>query len=68
MAQKRIVWSKTARADFKATLLFYKERNGNSTYSKRLANEITTLIELLPKNNFLGKVTTVSGVRVIVRK
>ncbi|MBF9255138.1 type II toxin-antitoxin system RelE/ParE family toxin [Pontibacter sp. 172403-2] len=67
MAKKRIVWSKEARLDFKATLEFYNERNGSSTYSRKLADEIVNIIEKLQINNFLGSKTSEPQVRVLVK-
>lgn len=65
MAKKRIVWSKEARLDFKATLEFYNERNRSSTYSRKLANEIFNIIEKLQTNIFLGLKTSDPQVRVL---
>jgi len=67
MAKKRIVWSKEARLDFKATLEFYNERIGSNTYSRKLAARIFNLIEKLQSNNFLGIKTSDSEVRVLIK-
>ena len=67
MAKKRIVWAKEAKADFKATLQFYTERNGSSDYSRKLADEILALIDKLPANNFLGRETSAHNVRLLVK-
>jgi len=67
MAKKRIVWSKEARLDFKATLEFYNERNGSNTYSRKLAGQIFNIIEKLQTNNFLGIKTSDSEVRVLIK-
>lgn len=67
MAKKRIVWSKEARSDFKATLEFYNKRNGSSTYSQKLANQIFTAIEKLQINNYLGIKTSDIEIRVLIK-
>ena len=67
MAKKRIVWSKEARLDFKATLEFYNDRNGSNTYSRKLADQIFNSIEQLQTNNFLGIKTSDLDVRVLIK-
>ena len=67
MAKKRIVWSKEARLDFKATLEFYNDRNGSNTYSRKLADQIFNSIEQLQTNNFLGINTSDLDVRVLIK-
>lgn len=67
MAKKHIIWTKAARLDFKATLQFYTERNGSSDYSRKLADEIFRLIEKLQNNFFLGRQTSDSDVRVLIK-
>jgi len=67
MAKKRIVWSREARLDFKATLEFYNERNGSNTYSRKLADQILDAIEKLQRNNFLGIKTSDSEIRVLIK-
>jgi len=67
MAKKRIVWSKEARLDVKATVEFYSERNVSNAYSRKLANEIVNIIEKLQSNNFLGLKTSDPQVRVLIK-
>ncbi|GEO04568.1 hypothetical protein AAE02nite_22320 [Adhaeribacter aerolatus] len=67
MAKKRIVWTKEARLDFKATLQFYNERDESSDYSRKLANEIFQIIEKLQDNFFLGRQTSDADIRVLVK-
>ena len=67
MAKKRIIWTKEARLDFKATLQFYTERNNSSVYSRKLADEILQIIEKLQNNFFLGRQTSDSDVRVLIK-
>jgi len=67
MAKKRIIWTKEAKLDFKATLQYYTERNGTSDYSLKLADEIFQIIEKLQNNFFLGRQTSDAHVRVLVK-
>lgn len=67
MAKEHIVWTKEARLDFKSTLQFYTERNGSSDYSRNLAAEIFQIIEKLQDNFFLGRQTSDSDVRVLIK-
>lgn len=67
MAKKRIVWTKEARTDFKATLAFYNDRNGSSTYSIKLAEQIFKAIEKLQTSNHLGIRTSDPEVRVLIK-
>src|SRR5687768_3204161 len=67
MVKKRIVWAKEAKTDFRATLQFYTKRNGSPDYSRKLADEILTLIEKLPANNFLGRETSDPSTRLLVK-
>ena len=67
MAKKRIIWTKEARLDFKATLQFYNERNGSSDYSRKLAAEIFQTIEKLQNNFFLGRQTSDPEVRILIK-
>src|SRR5690349_6777604 len=67
MAKKRIIWTKEAKLDFKATLQYYTERNGTSDYSKKLADEIFQIIENLQNNFFLGRQTSDASVRILIK-
>jgi len=67
MAKKRIAWTKEARADFRATLEFYNDRNGSSTYSRKLAEQVFKAIEKLQDNNHLGIRTSDPEVRVLIK-
>jgi plasmid stabilization system protein ParE len=66
MAGKRIVWTAEARSDFKATLAFYRERNGSSTYSRKLASHILQAIEKLKDHSYLGVKTSDPDVRILI--
>ena len=68
MAQKQIIWSKLAEEELAFVLEFYWIRNGNPEYSLKLLHQVAELIALLPKNNFLGKISDNGFTRVIVKK
>lgn len=68
MAGKKIVWSKRASQELKQTLEFYNQRNGNTTYSLRILNEVDFLLENLSKNELIGRLTSNKFTRVIPMK
>ena len=67
MVEKRVVWTDKARINFKTTLHFYRERNGSEEYSTQLYQDIVQSIELLRKNEHLGKSTDEENVRVLTK-
>ncbi|HQV36654.1 MAG TPA: type II toxin-antitoxin system RelE/ParE family toxin [Flavobacterium sp.] len=68
MAEKEIVWSKLAKLQLKTVLEFYTERNGNSTYSLKLLNEVEDLLSTLSKAERIGRLTSNKFTRVISMK
>ena len=68
MAKKEIVWSKLAKLQLKNVLEFYVQRNGNSNYSIKLLNEVEDLLEILSKEELIGRLTTNKFTRVISMK
>ncbi len=67
MARRKIKWSYDSKLELRAILAFYKERNGNSVYSKKLNKRIKRTISYLIKHPELGRETDLSGIRVIRR-
>ena len=65
MADKKIVWSTRASLELKQILEFYYQRNGSTTYSLRILNEVDYLLNTLSKNEFLGRLTSNKYTRVI---
>ncbi len=55
MAQRQIIWSQRAEEELYHVLEFYNGRNGSTTYSKKLLSSVDKLINLLPKNKYLGR-------------
>ena len=62
---KKVVWSKIARDDFRATLKFYSKRNGNNRYSHQLSHVIELAIEKLYRNNLIGRPCDDKNVRIL---
>jgi plasmid stabilization system protein ParE len=64
---KRVIWSSKADRIFTKILKFYIERNGSKTYSRKLNNEILSIIAILSKQPFLGLKTDKEKVRVFIK-
>jgi plasmid stabilization system protein ParE len=68
MDQKQIIWSHRAEEELYSILEFYITRNKSATYSKKLLSSVEKLIDLLPKNKYLGRLSENGFTRVIVKK
>jgi len=68
MAEKKIVWSTRASLELKQVLEFYNQRNGSTTYSLRILNEVDNLLRSLSKNELIGRLTSNKYTRVIPMK
>lgn len=68
MAIKTIKWSNYAKSELRKTLKFYTLRNGSSTYSLKLLNDIEELTQTLSKSEFIGRLTSNKKIRVIPMK
>jgi toxin YoeB len=64
---KRIIWSSKAEQIYSGILRFYVQRNGSKTYSRKLNIEVKKLVNLLLKYPFLGKKTSLSNTRVLIK-
>jgi len=64
---KRVIWSRNADQIFIKILEFYIERNGSKTYSRRLNDEILSLIAILSKQPFLGIKTDKKDIRILIK-
>lgn len=65
MARYSIEWSVDARVDLMDILQFYMDRNGSSTYSKKINLTINKIVNKLKSNPFLGIRTDYESVRII---
>jgi plasmid stabilization system protein ParE len=63
---KRIVWTSNADRIFKKILEYYIDRNKSKTYSRKLNNEIHSLLKVLLKQPFLGLKTDDKNIRVFI--
>lgn len=65
---KRVIWTSQADLIFTKILEFYIERNGSKTYSRKLNNEVHSLIAILARQPFLGIKTNSENIRVFIHR
>ncbi len=61
---KRIVWTENAHKERKEILLYWKNHNQSTTYSKKLNELIKKAIQLISAHPHIGRKTDVENVRV----
>ena len=61
MANRKIIWSRTAELDMFDIMYFYTERNKSKTYSNKLYQEINTKLRILDFKIALPQKTSVEG-------
>ena len=61
---KRITWTHRAHSDRKEILLYWKDRNQSSAYSKKLNTLFKTAIDLIAAHPNIGRKTNIERVRV----
>ena len=64
MAQRKIVWTKTADIQFVGVLQYWLERNKSNTYSKKLIQLVTERTKQIVKTPYMHKSTDFKDVRV----
>ena len=64
MAERKIIWTKTADIQFVGVLQFWLERNKSNTYSKKLLRLVTDRTKEIAKTPFMYKSTDFKDVRV----
>jgi plasmid stabilization system protein ParE len=64
---KRIIWTDRADRTFTEILKFYIVRNGSKTYSRKLDEEIQSLLSVLSKQPLLGFKTEKDNYRILIR-
>lgn len=64
MAQRKIVWTKTADIQFAGVLEYWLKRNKSNTYSKRLIRLVTERTKQIAKTPYMYKSTDFNNVRV----
>ncbi len=68
MAKYQINWAEKAKIDLLEILEFYKNRNGNTKYSRKVNSEINSCIAQISKNPKIGIETQVYNVRYFIVK
>ncbi len=63
-----VVWTFTAQEDRKAIFLFWNQNNQSNTYSRKLNKLFQEHLNLVCKNPFIGKRTSVINVRAKIIK
>lgn len=64
---KRVIWSNKADRIFNKILEYFIERNGSKAYSRKLNQEIQSLVSIIAKQPFIGLKTNLKDVRVFIR-
>jgi len=64
---KRIIWSRQAERVFNKILEFYIERNGSKTYSRKLNQEIISLVSILSNHPFIGIESDYKDIRILIK-
>ncbi|MBL7741073.1 MAG: type II toxin-antitoxin system RelE/ParE family toxin [Chitinophagaceae bacterium] len=65
---KRITWTLRAHRDRKEILLYWKERNQSSAYSKKLNTLFKKAIDLVAAHPNIGRRTDIDNVRVKIAR
>ena len=68
MASKKVIWSTRANIELKEILDYYNNRNGSTSYSLKLLDEIDDVIDTLSRSEFIGRLTANKITRVVVMK
>lgn len=63
MADRRIVWTSSAKLQLIAILEYFNFRNKSKTYSQRLYKLIQTELKILPQQPTIGKKTDSINIR-----
>ncbi|MGV3527888.1 MAG: type II toxin-antitoxin system RelE/ParE family toxin [Flavisolibacter sp.] len=61
---RQIVWSQRAQNDRKQILIYWKNRNQSSAYSRKLNALFRSTARLISQHPGIGRPTTITGVRV----
>jgi len=61
---KQIIWTRRAHNDRKEILLYWRQRNQSTAYSKKLNELIQKAIKLIASHPHIGRRTNIENVRV----
>ncbi|MDQ3101388.1 MAG: type II toxin-antitoxin system RelE/ParE family toxin [Bacteroidota bacterium] len=62
---RRIIWTSPAEKDLQGILTYWVDRNGSSTFSRKLYGRIKTAIQRTIQYPFIGRPTDIIGIRVL---
>ena len=66
MLKRKLIWSPQSKIELLEILEYYKKRNGNANYSRKLYTEIKELLEICRTYSFIGKQTDFENVRMLI--
>ena len=66
MLKRKLIWSPQSKIELLKILEYYKKRNGNVNYSRKLYTQIKELLELCRTYSFIGKQTDFENVRMLI--
>lgn len=66
MARKQLTWSIRARQDVLDILRFYRKRNGNTVYCRKLRDEFRKATERIRDNVEIGQVIDKTNYRFVI--
>ena len=64
MAERNVIWTKTADIQFVGISEYWVKRNKSTTYSKKIVGMVTARTKQISKTSFIYKSTDFSDVRV----
>lgn len=68
MDKRVIIWTLSSTKDLKTIFSYYNSRNRSNTYSRKLYEEMTLLMNKIAQFPFIGKMTDKENIRYAVVK
>ena len=62
----RVIWTRSAQADRRSILAYWRTRNGNSNYSLKLHARLRSAVNDLRRSPYLGRPSELEGIRQVV--
>jgi len=66
MAKRKVIWSSRAKVDLFEILVFFYQRNGTKTYSRKLNSTFRKSVRLLAKYSDIGFPTDIQNIRNLI--
>lgn len=63
--RKPVKWSVRARKEWREILIFYRKRNGNSEYGRKLQKQVDAILTYVKQDEEYGQATEIPNVRSI---